>query len=363
MSEAEAAQRPQKRHRFAFVDGLRGIAAVAVAGRHLLAETMPAVVPRSEAVVHWGGLGVEVFFVISGFVIAHSLGRASMSPAVAGRFLLRRMARLDPPYWASMALGLLVYGAASLVLRDHTVTLPSAGVLAAHVLYLQYILGIPSLSDVYWTLCLEIQFYLLLALLIGLKQRAETRMPERLAWVLVFGPPLLGSLLVACHVLPLPRGSCFEFWYAFAAGVAAQRLVTGRGAGALAVAVAVALLVWAVTRTPEGLVVAVTAALIGVGHVRGKLDVWLSSAPLQFLGRISYSLYLIHWTIGGHAANLAFHFVPATPGWRLATSVASLLLAIVAADLFWRAVERPSIDLGRWITIRMPEPARVTAAP
>ncbi|KAB1123843.1 acyltransferase family protein [Neorhizobium galegae] len=50
-----------------------------------------------------GGLGVAVFFVLSGFVIAHSLYDKPMSLPEFGRFTLRRSLRLDPAYWASIA--------------------------------------------------------------------------------------------------------------------------------------------------------------------------------------------------------------------------------------------------------------------
>ena len=47
-----------------------------------------------------GHLGVEVFFVLSGFVITHALRPLRMCPSVVGRFVLRRSIRLDPAYWA-----------------------------------------------------------------------------------------------------------------------------------------------------------------------------------------------------------------------------------------------------------------------
>jgi peptidoglycan/LPS O-acetylase OafA/YrhL len=348
--------------RFVFVDGLRGLAALGVAVLHLAHDPLAAVSPVAGAIAARGGWGVWIFFVISGFVISHSLGRVRVTLPIAGQFLLRRMARLDPPYWASMVLGYLVVNAADLVLRGHGVAPPSATTLLAHVAYLQYILDVHSLSDVYWTLCLEIQFYLLLALLIALRQRAERRLPEEVALALVFGPVLLWSFLSAVHLVPTPRGSCFLLWYTFATGVAAQRVAAGRGFGALVVAGAVGLAVTIITRSSEGAVAVATAGAIAAAHVLGRLGVWLSSRPFQYLGRISYSLYLVHGSVGGRAMNAIRRLLPQGAWADLVAAGLGLVVAIASADVLWRLVERPSIELGRWLAERMREPV-VTVAP
>src|SRR5262245_44222872 len=96
--------------RFVFIDGLRGIAALSVVLYHFneavirqSARWVPHVV---EAVLHRGFLGVEIFFVISGFVIAFSVRDGNYTPGYLFRFCLRRSIRLDPPYWATIALEL-----------------------------------------------------------------------------------------------------------------------------------------------------------------------------------------------------------------------------------------------------------------
>src|SRR6202000_495333 len=91
--------------RYALVDALRGFAAFAVLFHHatLLPATeaaMPNLVPACLLSLSAGGsLGVQVFFVLSGFVIAHSLSDSSLTIRELGRFMVRRQCRLDPPYW------------------------------------------------------------------------------------------------------------------------------------------------------------------------------------------------------------------------------------------------------------------------
>ena len=100
----------------------------AYAGRHfgLLESWLP--VP-ARAVLDAGHLGVQIFFVLSGFVISYSVSRYRVDARFIGRFALRRSIRLDPPYW--MSISLLCLGsayAAKRLLPDKVVRFPDARV-------------------------------------------------------------------------------------------------------------------------------------------------------------------------------------------------------------------------------------------
>src|SRR5207244_3567232 len=95
------------RGRFLFLDSLRGLAALSVALFHCfnhwvspIHDQLALVLPRPvQVLLEHADLGVEIFFVLSGFVIAHSLFGHAVTPRFAGNFALRRSLRLDPPYW------------------------------------------------------------------------------------------------------------------------------------------------------------------------------------------------------------------------------------------------------------------------
>ncbi len=114
------------------------------------------------AATRYGHLGVPAFFVLSGYVIALTAARYPSTPATGGRFLLRRLARIAPPYWVMVGLiaAAVVGGHAAGLFRSKAV---SPGQVAAHVVYAQTLLGYPPLDVAYWTLCLEAQFYLAFA--------------------------------------------------------------------------------------------------------------------------------------------------------------------------------------------------------
>jgi len=107
-----------------------------------------------------GYLGVEIFFVISGFVIAFSVRNSVINFDFCHDFIVRRFLRLAPPYWAAMILFIFINWISNLFLKDRIALVPNLQSIIAHFFYLQDILGIENFFSVSWTLCLEVQFYL-----------------------------------------------------------------------------------------------------------------------------------------------------------------------------------------------------------
>lgn len=105
---------------FCFIDALRGFAALAVvifyagAGNHI--DRLPS---AFLVVASYGEFGVAVFFVISGFVIAHSLRDQELTATGVGTFMLRRAIRLDPPYWIAIVLAIGFSQLASVLVPGH----------------------------------------------------------------------------------------------------------------------------------------------------------------------------------------------------------------------------------------------------
>ena len=154
--------------RFSFIDGLRGIAALAVVlphARGLFAAPTNAASNAMAVCAEYGGRGVQLFFVISGFVIAYSLRDATRGSFSLKTFILRRAIRLDPPYWVAILVKWTVGALQSLVTHKE-VWIPTAPNLLAHMFYLQDILGHGQMNAVFWTLCIEFQLYIVFAALL-----------------------------------------------------------------------------------------------------------------------------------------------------------------------------------------------------
>lgn len=132
--------RSRRSQRFVFVDALRGLAAMWVLLFHTFESKHMANLEQSlpewtAQFFHTGHMGVIIFFVLSGFVIAHSVDRSRVGARYAGWFMLRRAVRLDPPYWASILV---------IILFSRHVPRPSALAVLAHMFYLQDLLQIPA---------------------------------------------------------------------------------------------------------------------------------------------------------------------------------------------------------------------------
>jgi Acyltransferase family len=163
---------PPRAHRIGFLDALRGIAVSLVLLQHVGELLFPAVRELSASTLQLGQFGVTVFFLCSGFIIPASLergGTASRRRALA-TFWTGRVFRLYPLYWLSLAgAGLLV------VAGRHTPEQPLTGSdWLANASMLQMLVGSPHALGLYWTLGLEMVFYLAVSVLflLGWHQRS-----------------------------------------------------------------------------------------------------------------------------------------------------------------------------------------------
>lgn len=167
--------------RLAILDTVRAFAVLAVVVHHTWYVAGSPLLPINLgfATVHLGyglsgaGLGVDIFFVLSGFLLSMPWHRAALSgssrPAL-GRYFLRRFLRIVPPYWFMlMVMGLLMAGA----------TIPWSAIgghdgvqaLMAHVFFVQYLFpstsgGFAAVNGSVWTLTIEMIFYVVLPLLV-----------------------------------------------------------------------------------------------------------------------------------------------------------------------------------------------------
>lgn len=318
------------------VESLRGLASLAVCWFHLTngnpAFLRPGLLKDSG---RFGWLGVEVFFVISGFVMPLSMEALGYSPKHVGRFLARRVIRLDPPYLATIAL-ILVADAVSRATPGYqgTSLAPDLTTVALHLGYLNAFFGRPWLSPVFWTLALEFQWYVLVA--IAYPALASRRTMLRVALATMTVAPLLATDRALLPVwLPL-----------FEAGILAY-LVRNQRIGSREFAVWLLLTcvsVGSAHGTAVVAVIAATALLLASG--------WQLPA-LAGLGSLSYSLYLLHVPIGGRIVNLGCRLAPDAVV-RAGMLIVALGVSLLAAWVLFRSVEKPAIRWSRRIQLARP---------
>ena len=353
-SAAPATTAPRSGSRLQALDALRGIAAIAVVAFHYttnLQYNYPQFRPAFS--IPHGHFGVELFFIVSGFVIFMSLGNARS----ATDFAASRFARLFPAYWAAVLLTAATLATGGL--PDRTLTfLPTL----FNLTMLQEFFGIRHVDGVYWTLSRELVFYAGIGLLLTFHQTARTHL------VIGFLLAVQAATSLAVHAsliaLPGPHAPSlllYPYLHLFAAGIALFGIHLAHSSRRdwflLAATIACELLL----PRPNGGNLGHLIVLTSIGAVwmatTGRLQ-WLERKPLLWLGSISYALYLIHQNIG----YWLIHRLTAA-GWSLpAATLAALALALVLAHALRNLVEEPgqrAIKL--WWRRRQQPPANTRA--
>jgi len=341
MTASSGAPAQAQSRRMPALDLLRFAAALAVvlfhySGRFSAEAASPLLHTPLREVFKYGYLGVQLFFMISGFVIAMSMAGSSARGFVAARLL-----RLWPAFFICGSLTAL----ALLVLPEAGA--PTALRYLANLTMAPALLRQEALDTVYWTLLIELKFYAWMALLLALGWAHRPRL-----WAAVWLGIAVCDLLVLR--LPLAQTLFVTPWAPhFAAGVllwAARRdgprftdAALYLGCAALAVWLAAREAVLATAKLGEPTSAAVAGVLVAALfagfpllalRARGWNSAWTAAAA--GLGAASYPLYLIHNRIGQElmiVTGLAGTPAPGAAWWPGALVVAALTGG--AAGLAW----------------------------
>lgn len=346
------------RDRYANIDGLRAIAALCVMVEHmfgdLLRQTAPGAGPMREVgtalsqSISLGRYGVALFFLISGFVVPFSIrGEHPLA-----HFAISRLFRLYPALWFALAVLTATAWLSGLP--------PTVATVLANMTMAPTVLGQPWLSPIYWTLFVELVFYVLIGLLFS----AETL--RRVAVLLALALGLIAATVVPVMlrihgVATLPvQYLGLHLAYLFiglllrlglvercrGAIGAALLLVLAQGGAVLLVAdfsLARADMFIIDGRVPvlSAYALAVATFWIAVRADRPR------SMLLAQIGLISYSMYLLHWSVN----NALYHFMPLTGSMRdVVTMIVCTLSTLVVAWMVYRLVELPMIRFGRHVS-------------
>jgi peptidoglycan/LPS O-acetylase OafA/YrhL len=349
------------------LDGVRGLAAVSVMCWHWLL-TIPgnaghAVNGPLTHGMNWlyatplvdlvaGGPMVILFFVLSGMVLA--LPRFTGRNVSYGRYLLSRAVRLYPVAWAATALSSVV-----LLLHTHpqpsvsawlnallAKSLSSSGIVHFVVLILPF--DPARLDPPLWSLEHELRVSILLPLLVILVQRVHWRHILPLGILLILAGSILGGGLSLAWT-PVAVG-CFLIGVLLARHREAtnQRWARMSKRSRWIVAFAALLSFWIPTRMTGGvspLLVANlvpafgAAAIIVIAQGRGVQRRLRARLP-AWLGRISYSLYVVHMVVLLMLIGLRPAGVP-----PMALAPAGIALSLVLATMMERQIERPALAL------------------
>jgi len=315
------------------VDIFRGLAAFAVAWFHFT-QNGPTDYPDAGFIGNLitasgskGWLGVEVFFVISGFILPYTMVKGGYSIGDFYVFVKKRIIRLDPPYFAAIAIFLGPWWISSLRpgFAGEPLTFEPIRLLL-HLGYLNAFFDYEWYNPVFWTLAIEFQFYLFLALYFPILF-SENKVLRVLSFLAIVAAPLL---------IPVGKSVVLHYFGLFALGILAAHYVLENInvsvylVGSFLVAgIIVIVNSWWVSG------VALASAL-AIAFVRLP-DI----SPLTWLGKVSYSLYLIHIPIGGRVIRLGKLFADTLAG-QIFALLSAVAVSLAASWVLYRLVEQPS---------------------
>lgn len=344
------------------LDALKGVAAQLIVLHHLasygpLAEAMSSVLPQTSSFLFdYGRMVVQVFLVIGGYLAMRGLSVCDFSQlANPMPMIWRRYLRLAVPFMVAMLLAISGSEIARGWLEGDVVPgRPSIAQLVAHGLLLHGVFDVPSLSAGVWYVAIDLQLFALLLLLLWGGQRfAGDRFGRMLGGVMVAG--------LACSALfHFNRDDAWDAWgiyffcsYALGAFAwwASTRTSPWRWflAGALLVGLALVL----DFRLRIALALGVAAMLV-FATTSGLLGRWPRSGVSDWLGRISYSVFLVHFPVCLVVNGLYARFLDGSEATAMAAIVAAWALSLAAGAVFHRHVE----SRRNWLPAAVSEPAR-----
>lgn len=359
---------PPLTQRLPALDGIRGLAIVLILALHFFDVAVPFASKAVSVFKTWGWVGVELFFVLSGFLITTILVTSKGRPRYFRNFYARRALRILPVYYATLALMLLilpaffrnfeqalghpVYGPAW-IYWTHT----SNFYFAAHA-FADGPLGHT------WSLAVEEQFYFVWPVLAWLLTQRSLR---RLCVLVLIAEPLLRAALLLMGMQPISvyyltftrlDGLLLGAFVALAMNDPALRSVLVHNAGRVIAAVLLLLAFAIAMKKLSGFAALVTLesakyTLVSLASgavlvlalsapARSLLRLMLESSALTFFGRYSYGLYLLHLPV----ISLLGTRMLSQPKQQLWLTFGSYLAITVALSLLsWHLMEKPLLRL------------------
>lgn len=356
--------------RYKNIDALRAIAAMLVLVQHFFGDIVRQAQGAQGPLTRWVGIslnsfdlgrfGVVLFFLISGFVVPFSI--RGERPLL--RFAISRFFRIYPALW----LAVLVLSAIFI----YQGTPPSLATVLANMSMFPNLIGFKWLSGIYWTLTIEVIFYILCSVLFWNSVLYRPWIITSFALLLIGSTvlPIFGWTLLGIHLPIQYIGLHVSFLYCgLLLRLAMIEKYEGAWTGAAFVGIAQFATLLSIGDFSLGRADAffligkfpIIAAYLLAGGVF-ILAVYSGkpvSPLLSFGGKISYSIYLFH----GVAALLMYSIIPLTGGWiDLWVGLTSLLLTILISWSVYTYLEVPMIAVGRKFSSRSDPSAVVTCA-
>ncbi len=308
---------------------LRAVAALAVCFFHFTCGNSAYLVDTNWIKIagKFGSYGVDVFFVVSGFVIPYSLAQKNYTLSRFFAFMRSRFWRIEIPYLASLLLAVCM--AFLVASYKKTAFHFDWTQLLAHVLYLNSFIGIDWLVPVYWTLAIEFQYYVWIGLLFPYLLPKKNIFIRYISW----GIWIALSFLIPKDVF------LFQYVGLFGMGIHLCQFhlkQLSKTECCISMAVCIGLVIGHI-----GLFSALIGGIASLFILYEIAQQKTIKIPYiwAFLGKTSYSLYLTHVLVAGKV--IGFTEQKTTDSFlRIAMIPVAMLIAVIIAYVFYQVVEK-----------------------
>lgn len=321
------------------IQNLRGIAALAVVLSHLFVNhtsSSDELTRFISSFAELGTLGVEMFFIISGFIIPYSLYKSNYKINDWKTFLIKRVIRIYLPYLASLLLTISFILAWKYILPNfnNAYKIDSKAILT-NLFFINPFYKIDFINYSYWTLFVEIQYYLLIAFTYPLIFKYNN-----------VGVLLVGLVLFSLNFI-LPAGSLplYSHFLLFTIGTVIFLYHTSQISAFQFLLYCIFLLslqfLWHFYILHWGRTIPISIVSTLSIFFIVKLNFY--NRFIHFLGNISFSLYLIHQPVIVYLNSLMF--LRGIQVDRFMYLVFQLFISLIAAWLFYTFIEKPTYSL------------------
>lgn len=310
-------------------------------------------------------MAVQVFLVVAGFLAARSLAPEGVLAATRspGRLLGQRYVRIALPYIASLVVAVLCTELArQWMVHDSLAGAPGFWQFVWHALLLHTVLDVDSLSAGVWYVAIDFQLYALLLGLLWLSRGV------RRPW-----PQLLVAVVVLASLFHFNLDADWDAWALYFFGAYGMGVLTWwatrspaawrEGRWAMAALLALALLALALDFRGRIALALGVSAVLAAAQLHGWLTTWPRSRAVAYLGRISYSVFLLNFPVALVINALFTRHGSADPLVQTGGVLLAWLACNLAGAAFHHAVEQPLSRLGqarrRRISVPAPAPAPV----
>jgi peptidoglycan/LPS O-acetylase OafA/YrhL len=371
---------PYPSDRIPELDGLRGVAILLVIVCHYIGNAAELssgpVYSRVSRFAILGAHGVDLFFVLSGFLIGGILLRARNSPSYFRPFYVRRFYRIIPIYYVWLAVcGILIlvrgaWGAAGAQVFQLATPFWIYPLFLQNFFYTETTFQLFFFAPL-WSLAVEEQFYLLIPFLVRYLNPA--RLVQVLSAVLLVAPLLRWALVAKiswgnapAHQWMICRADSLGAGVLLANVWASPRVkewlcaIVRRLYGILLCVLTISgvVLFAALVHAPfsgwlprlgrESLAFFFSFVIIlTLANPEGMVAAALRNACLRWFGKVSYSTYIMHWAVSWVLHALILHSLPMIDNWKgVAVTLLALGVTMAIAELSWRFFENPLIHRG-----------------